>query len=126
MATYTPSWGVETTDSALNATAVTAGTAGDAIDATAKMMVHGTVDANPPVTPTDDLIIRIQGSLDGTNFDDTPLWEGRIDKGTDPNQVSYLLGPPLPCYFRAYCLRSGSTDTIAVTHHYRLGTFVST
>jgi hypothetical protein len=74
---------------------------------------HVTIDANFPGSPTDDLEVYIQASLDGTNYDDSALFSFVIDKDTDPNQVSFIVHDV--AHFRIYCKRSGSTDTITVT-----------
>lgn len=71
---------------------------------------HVVVDFNPPSTPTDHLNVRVYGSLDGTNYDDTPYIALQIDKGTDPNQASFIVSGLYS--FRIGVSRSGTTDTI--------------
>lgn len=73
--------------------------------------LHCEVEANPPTTPTDDLIVAVYGTLDASseNWDDTPIMEFIIDKDTDPNKVSFLISGIYK--FRVGVRRSGSTDT---------------
>jgi hypothetical protein len=71
---------------------------------------HITIDCNFPGSPTDHLNVKVYGSLDGTNYDDTAFISFQIDKGTDPNQVSFLVYGLYS--FRVGVARSGSTDTI--------------
>lgn len=72
---------------------------------------HVEVEANPPTTPTDDLIVAVYGTLDDSteNWDDTPLMEFVIDKDTDPNKVSFSISGIYK--FRVGVRRSGTTDT---------------
>ncbi|HEX42861.1 MAG TPA: hypothetical protein ENN81_12495 [Phycisphaerales bacterium] len=74
---------------------------------------HVTVQADFPASPTDDLEVYVQASLDGVGWDDTPLLCLTIARGTDPNQVSFVVRDV--ARFRLYCKRSGGTDTIVVT-----------
>jgi len=78
---------------------------------------HVIVEADFPVSPTDDLVVEVQASTDGTNWDDTPALSFTIENSTDPNQVSIIIRDF--AYWRLYCYRSGSTDTITVTAKYR-------
>ena len=72
---------------------------------------HIEVDVNFPTTPTDHCNVKVYGSLDaGTDYDDTPFIQFQIDKGTDPNQASFLVSGVYS--FRVGVSRSGSTDTI--------------
>ena len=52
---------------------------------------HITVDVNFGATPEYNAIVSVYGSLDGTNYDDTPIFSQEIDKGTDPNQISLVI-----------------------------------
>jgi hypothetical protein len=99
----------------MNAVSVTTGSASTAVDLETDGYegAHVTVDADFPASPTDNLIVEVQASLDGTNWDDTPLMKLEIDNGTDPNQISFIVRDV--AQFRLYCYRSGSTDTITVT-----------
>lgn len=73
-------------------------------------LAHVEIEVDFPTSPTDDAIVAVYGSLDGTNWDDTPLMEFTIDNGTDPNQVSFVV---MGIYqFRVGVRRSGTTDTL--------------
>lgn len=72
-------------------------------------IAHVEVDADFIVSPTDNIIVRVYGSIDGTNYDDTPMMEFTIDKDTDPNQVSFIIHGVKS--FRVGLLMDGSTDT---------------
>ena len=50
-----------------------------------------TADINYDSTPTDDITINIYGSVDGTNFDDTPMDYVAGDKATDPEQLTIMI-----------------------------------
>jgi hypothetical protein len=74
---------------------------------------HCQVDVNFPATPTDNAIVSVYTTLDASseNWDDTPIAQFVVDKGTDPNAVSFTI---IGVYkFRVGVKRSGSTDTIA-------------
>lgn len=75
-------------------------------------LLHVEVEANFPVTPTDNLIVAVYGTLDAAteNWDDTALMEFEIDNGTDPNKVSLTISGIYK--FRIGVRRSGTTDTI--------------
>ena len=117
MATISRSFGSETT--IMNAVAVTTGSWSDDVDLETNGYegAHVIVDADFPASPTDNLIVEVRASLDGTNFDDTPLFSFKVDKGTDPNQVSIVIKDV--AHFKLYCKRDGSTDTITVTAKYQ-------
>lgn len=70
---------------------------------------HVIVEVNFDATPTDDVDVSIYGSLDGSNYDDTPLSTFRIDSGTDPNQVSIIIRDV--AHFRIGVVQTGSTDS---------------
>lgn len=110
-------FGSETT--IMNAVSVTTGSASTAVDLETNGYegAHITIDADFPASPTDNLIVEVQASLDGTNWDDTPIFSQEIDNGTDPNQISIVIKDVL--HFRLYCYRNGSTDTITVTAKYQ-------
>ena len=86
--------------------------------------VSVTADADFPASPTDDLEVYVQASLDGSTWDDTAITSFAIDNGTDPNQVSFIVKDV--AHFRLYCKRSGSTDTITVTARYQAWRYQST
>jgi len=113
MATISKSWGSEST--IMDTVSVTTGSSSSDVDLETLGYegAHVTVDADFPSTPTDNLIVEVLASLDGTNYDDTALFGFTIDKGTDPNQVSFVVKDV--AHFKLYCKRDGSTDTITVT-----------
>jgi hypothetical protein len=124
MATISKSWSSEAT--IMNAVSVTTGSYSSAVDLETNGYegAHVTVDADFPASPTDDLEVYVQASLDGTTWDDTAITSFVIDKGTDPNQVSFTVKDI--AHFRLYCKRSGSTDTITVTAKYQAWRYQST
>jgi hypothetical protein len=117
MATISKSFGSETT--VMNAVAVTTGSWSDDVDLETNGYegAHVVVDADFPASPTDNLIVEVRASLDGSNYDDTALFSFKVDKGTDPNQVSFVIKDV--AHFKLYCKRDGSTDTITVTAKYQ-------
>jgi hypothetical protein len=123
MATIAKNWSSETT--IMNAVSVTNGSWSDDVDLETNGYegAHLTVDADFPASPTDNLIVEVRASLDGTNYDDTPLFSFKIDKGTDPNQVSFIVKDV--AHFKLYCKRDGSTDTITVTAKYQAWRYTS-
>ena len=123
MATIAKNWSSETT--IMNAVSVTTGSWSDDVDLETNGYegAHLTVDADFPASPTDNLIVEVRASLDGTNYDDTPLFGFKIDKGTDPNQVSFIVKDV--AHFKLYCKRDGSTDTITVTAKYQAWRYAS-
>ena len=123
MATLSKSWTSETT--IMNAVSVTTGSWSDDVDLETSGYegAHVTVDADFQASPTDNLIVEIRASLDGTNYDDTPLISLTIDKTTDPNQVSFIIADV--ANFKLFCKRSGTTDTITVTAKYQAWRYAS-
>lgn len=71
---------------------------------------HVQVSVDFPSTPTDDAIISVYGTLDGTDYDLTPMMQLRLLKGTDPNRVSFSVTGVYQ--FRVGVKRSGTTDTL--------------
>jgi hypothetical protein len=106
-------WGA--VETIITAASVTTGTLSTAVDLVT-LGYEGAqvaVDADFTVTPTDDLIVEVFASLDGTDYDDTPLFTQEIDKDTDPNQITIPVFDL--AFFKVNVKRSGSTDTITVT-----------
>ena len=58
-------------------------------------------------TPTDEVEIALYGSLDGTNYDDTPIWSMQGDKTVDPQQLSFIIKDL--AHFRIGVKQTGST-----------------
>jgi hypothetical protein len=71
--------------------------------------VHVTVEIDYDATPTDEVKIKLYGSLDGSNYDDTPIWEMQGDKGVDPQQLSFIVKDL--AHFRLGFQQTGSTDS---------------
>ena len=78
---------------------------------------HLTVEIDYDATPTDEVKIKIYGSLDGSNFDDTPIWEVQGDKSVDPQQLSFIVRDL--AYFRVGVQQTGSTDSHNVRAYVR-------
>jgi len=70
---------------------------------------HVVVEIDYDATPTDEVKIKLYGSLDGTAYDDTPIWEMQGDKGTDPQQLSFIVKDL--AHFRLGFEQTGSTDS---------------
>lgn len=113
MATISKIWSAETT--IIDAVGVTTGTLSDDVNLETNGYegAHVTIDADFPVDPTDELIVEVRASLDGANYDDTPLYIFEIDWANDPNQVSMIIRDV--AHFKIFCYRAGATDTITVT-----------
>lgn len=104
-------WGAKT-----NATQLTNITTEQFFDQTPTLTpgetLHCEVEADFPVSPTDNLVVSVYGTLDAAseNWDDTPTLQFEIDNGIDPNKVSFLISGVYK--FRIGVKRSGTTDTI--------------
>lgn len=70
---------------------------------------HVTVEIDYDATPTDEVKIKLYGSLDGSNYDDTPIWEMQADKSVDPQQLSFIVKDF--AHFRLGFQQTGSTDS---------------
>jgi len=73
---------------------------------------HVQVKYNPVGSPTDHLIVAVYGTLDDATqvSDVTPFMEFTVDKGSDPNYVSFIVSGLYG--YRIGVRRSGTTDTI--------------
>lgn len=113
MATIKKNW--QAAQTIIDAASVTTGTSSSDVDLETDGCegAHVTVAADFPAGPTDNLVVEVRASLDGTSYDDTPLYKFEIDNSTDPNQVSFVVKDV--AHFKLYVYRSGSTDTITVT-----------
>ena len=70
---------------------------------------HVIVEIDYDATPTDEVKIKLYGSLDGSNYDDTPIWEMQGDKSVDPQQLSFIVKDL--AHFRLGFQQTGSTDS---------------
>lgn len=70
---------------------------------------HVIVEINYDPGPTDEVKIKLYGSLDGTNYDDTPVWEIQGNKSQDPEQLSFIIKDY--AHFRIGVQQAGSTDS---------------
>lgn len=113
MSTISKSWGAEQT--IMNAVAVTTGSYSDPVDLETLGYegAHVTILADFPVTPVDNLEVYIDASIDGSAWDITAFASLILSKAIDPNQVSFIVKDF--AFFKLYCKRSGTTDTITVT-----------
>ena len=80
---------------------------------------HVIVEINYDASPTDEVTINFYGSLDGTNFDDTPFLSMSGDNGTDPQQLSCVIKDF--AHFRIGVVQDGSTDSHDVRAYYQRG-----
>ena len=78
---------------------------------------HVIVEINYDASPTDEVTINFYGSLDGTNFDDTPFLSMSGDNGTDPQQLSFIIKDF--AHFRIGVVQDGSTDSHDVRAYYQ-------
>jgi hypothetical protein len=70
---------------------------------------HVTVEIDYDASPTDEVKIKLYGSLDGSNYDDTPIWEMQGDKSVDPQQLSFIVRDL--AHFRIGIQQTGSTNS---------------
>ena len=70
---------------------------------------HVIVEISYDSSPTDEVKLKLYGSLDGSNYDDTPIWEMQADKSVDPQQLSFIVRDF--AHFRIGVQQTGSTDS---------------
>lgn len=70
---------------------------------------HVVVEIDYDPTPTDEVKIKLYGSLDGSNYDDTPVCEMQGDKSVDPQQLSFIVKDL--AHFRVGVQQTGLTDS---------------
>lgn len=70
---------------------------------------HVRVEVDFDVSPTDNVICNIYASLDGTDYDDTPIFSIELDQGTDPNQITIVVKDV--AHFRVGLVQTGATDS---------------
>ncbi len=84
---------------------------------------HVTVEIDYDATPTDEVKIKLYGSLDGSNYDDTPIWEMQADKSVDPQQLSFIVKDL--AHFRFGFQQTGSTDSHNVRAYVQPWNYIS-
>jgi hypothetical protein len=85
---------------------------------------HVIVEINYDTSPTDDVKIKLYGSIDGTNYDDTPIWQMQGDKSVDPQQLSFIIKDL--AHFRLGFQQTGSTDSHDVRAYVQCWNYQST
>ena len=85
---------------------------------------HLVVEINYDASPTDEVEISLYGSLDGSNYDDTPLWTIEGDNGTDPQQLSFIVKDL--AHFRIGVKQTGSTNSHDVRTYVQCWNYQST
>lgn len=72
---------------------------------------HVEVEVDFQSTPTDGVVVSVYGTLDATSesWDDEPLMQFKVDEGTDPNKVSFLVSGVYK--FRVGVAASDGADT---------------
>jgi hypothetical protein len=85
---------------------------------------HVTVEIDYDATPTDEVKIKLYGSLDGTNYDDTPIWETQGDKSVDPQQLSFVVRDL--AHFKVGVQQTGSTNSHNVRAYVQCWNYQST
>jgi len=70
---------------------------------------HVIVEIDYDASPTDEVKIKLYGSLDGSNYDDTPVSQIQGDKSIDPQQLSFIVKDL--AHFRIGVQQTGSTDS---------------
>lgn len=112
------SWGTGAPTTAAETLSGTTESLTGSIDASAYWGLQITVDIDYDATPTDSVTINVYGSVDGTNWDDTPMDYVAGDNSTDPEQLTFMIWNP-PKYVRIGFVQSGSTDSHDIsTVHY--------
>jgi len=70
---------------------------------------HVIVEIEYDATPTDEVKIKVYGSLDGSNYDDTPMFQIQGDRTIDPQQISLIIRDV--AHFRLGFQQTGSTNS---------------
>jgi len=84
---------------------------------------HVIVEIDYDSSPTDEVKIKLYGSLDGSNYDDTPIWEMQGDKSVDPQQLSFIVKDL--AHFRLGFQQTGSTDNHNVRAYVQPWNYIS-
>ncbi len=85
---------------------------------------HLIVELDYDASPADQVKIKLYGSLDGTNYDDTVVWEMQGDNSTDPQQLSFIVKDL--AHFRIGVQQTGSTDSPNVRAYLQCWNYQST
>ena len=85
---------------------------------------HVIVEMDYDAGPTDEVEVAVYGSLDGTNYDDTPIFSQQGDHDTDPQQLSFVIKDLL--HFRVGVKQTGSTDSHNVRAYVQSWNYSST
>jgi len=85
---------------------------------------HIVVEMDYDSSPTDEVKIKLYGSLDGSNYDDTPILEMQGDKSVDPQQLSFIVKDL--AHFRIGIQQTGSTDSHNVRAYVQCWNYQST
>lgn len=85
---------------------------------------HVTIEMDYDASPTDEIKVKLYGSLDGSNYDDTPIWEIQGDHDVDPQQLSFIIKDL--AHFRIGVQQSGSTDSHNVRAYVQCWNYIST
>ena len=85
---------------------------------------HVTIEIDYDATPTDEVAIKLYGSLDGSNYDDTPIWKMQGDKSVDPQQLSFVVRDL--AHFRIGAQQTGSANSNNVRAYVQCWNYQST
>ena len=85
---------------------------------------HLIVEIDYDSSPTDQVKIKLYGSLDGSNYDDAPIWEMQGDKSIDPQQLSFIIRDL--AHFRMGMQQTGSTDSHNVRAYIQCWNYTAT
>ena len=78
---------------------------------------HVGVEVDFNALPTDDIEVAIYSSLDGSSYDDVPMYKMVIDNGVDRVGMSFIVKDV--AHFRIGFKQTGSTDNHGVKAHYQ-------
>ena len=85
---------------------------------------HVIVEIDYDESPTDEVKIKLYGSLDGINYDDTPIWEMQGDHDVDPQQLSLIIKDL--AHFRFGFQQTGATNSHDVRAYVQCWNYQST
>lgn len=79
------------------------------LESSGQVGAHILVEMDYDSTPTDEVVVSLYGSLDGVNYDDTPIWSMQGDHDVDPQQLTFVVKDVL--HARVGVKQTGSTDS---------------